>query len=205
MFDDHELGVNQDQQAQEFFQTLREQIGSHWSNIQHLCVSFACHYPTMVHLQNSVLSIDTLDAENMVDVLISTLSSQSVPLSGDASAWRVNRIGTSRHDMHNQGGHKVIMPVCRKGAANWEINFNVGRQSDVVVAKTLASFIRDLFCGYVGDDTPGLCQHFPNADVARIVVGLLNRDRAEGEFNGYVSKKFVHPLISHTPLHNVSF
>jgi len=208
--DDHDLGMNQDQQALELFEVLRERIGNHWSNIQHLSgasMAQVAHYPTMVLLQNSVLSIETRDIGNMVDVLISTLSNQSVPLSADASAWIVNRIGTSKNDMNNRSGHKVSVEHKRSIAGeHYQFTFDVMRQSDVAVAKTLTKFIANLLFGFIVDDSsePGLSQHFPRANAVKLVVGLLNRDRAEGEFDGYVLTKFVHPLIL-THLTNVSF
>lgn len=140
------------------------------------------HYPTMVLLQNSVLSIETRDIGNMVDVLISTLSNQSVPLSADASAWIVNRIGTSKNDMNNRSGHKVSVEHKRSIAGeHYQFTFDVMRQSDVAVAKTLTKFIANLLFGFIVDDSsePGLSQHFPRANAVKLVVGLLNRDRAE--------------------------
>ena len=193
--EDYELGINQDPQAQELFQTLREKIGGHWSNIQYLTGLrnvTGHHYATMVLLQNSVMSIDSPDAENMVDNLISTLRSPSVPLSRDARAWKVKRLGTSLHDINNQGGHTVRVPLEGEREGGGEegrgrkttLTFNVSLQSDVDVAGTVTKFVGHLFSGFTGDDwsKPGLLQYYPSADVVKIAVGLLNRDRAEGEF-----------------------
>lgn len=188
--DDYELGINQEEQAQELLQTLREQIGNHWSNIQFLAsLRNDCdHYELMVLLQNSVLSIGTPDAENMIDDLIRVLCSSSVPLSRDGRAWKMRRLGTSLHDYNNQGGHTVEIALAQvRGGVRADhdlLIFKVSQQSDVVVARTVARFIGYLFSGFTGDgwSKPGLLQYYPSADVVRIVVGLLNRDREEGEF-----------------------